>query len=89
MHEYKPEKRRDNDPLGQLLIAMVAAQKVNQDNQPIYGIYVNGRNWFIVLLEGSEYAVSNPYVITTDDIFSLFALLLYFKGLMDKLYSQI
>jgi hypothetical protein len=44
LHEYKPEKRRDNDPLGQLLIAMVAAQKLNQDDKPIYGIYVNGRN---------------------------------------------
>jgi hypothetical protein len=26
MHEYKQELKRDNDPLGQLLIAMVAAQ---------------------------------------------------------------
>jgi hypothetical protein len=51
LHEYKPEKRRDNDPLGQLLIAMVAAQKLNLDDKPIYGIYVNGRNWFFVALE--------------------------------------
>ena len=89
LHEYKPEKRRDNDPLGQLLIAMVAAQKLNLDDKPIYGIYVNGRNWFFVALEGNEYAVSNPYVVTSDDIFDLYAVLLYFKQLMDELYTQI
>ena len=89
LHEYKPEKRRDNDPLGQLLIAMVAAQKINLDNKPIYGIYVNGRNWFFVALENNQYAVTNPYVVTTDDIFDLYAVLLYFKQLMDEMYAQI
>jgi hypothetical protein len=88
LHEYKPEKRRDNDPLGQLLIAMVAAKVQNADDKPIYGIYVNGRNWFFVILENNNYAVSNPFVTTSDDIFDLFAVLLYFKDLMEKLYSE-
>jgi hypothetical protein len=89
LHEYKPEKRKDNDPLGQLLIAMVAAQKQNQDNKPIYGIYLNGRNWFIVVLDGKNYAVSNPFVVTSDDIFDLFAVLLFFKQEMEMLYQQV
>lgn len=89
MHEYKPEKRRDNDPLGQLLIAMVAAKVQNQDDKPIYGIYVNGRNWFFVILDNNTYAVSNPYVASSEDIFDLFAVLLYFKDLMEKIYSAI
>lgn len=88
LHEYKPEKRRDNDPLGQLLIAMVAAQKLNQDDKPIYGIYVNGRNWFIVILDDKVYSVSNPYVATDTAIFDLFAVLLYFKDLMEEIYSE-
>jgi hypothetical protein len=87
LHEYKPEKRRDNDPLGQLLIAMVAAQKLNQDDKPIYGIYVNRRNWFIVILDDKTYSVSNPYVATDEDIFDLFAVLLYIKELMEEIYS--
>jgi hypothetical protein len=87
LHEYKPEKRRDNDPLGQLLIAMVAAQKLNQDDKPIYGIYVNGRNWFIVVLDDKTYSVSNPYVATDEDIYDLFAVLLYIKELMEEIYS--
>lgn len=89
LHEYKPEKRRDNDPLGQLLIGMVAAKKLNQDDKPIYGIYLNGRNWFLVLLEDEQYAVSNPYVATSKDIFDLFAVLLFFKDEMEKLYQEI
>ncbi|TAE03887.1 MAG: hypothetical protein EAZ97_00890 [Bacteroidetes bacterium] len=89
LHEYKPEKNRDNDPLGQLLIAMVAAQKLNQDEKAIYGIYVNGRNWFLVALEGKKYATSNPYVVSSNDIFDLFAVLLFFKQEMETLYSQL
>ncbi len=89
LHEYKPEKQKDNDPLGQLLIAMVAAQRTNEDNQPIYGVYLNGRNWFFVLLEESQYAVSNPYVATANDIFDLFAVLLFLKDEMEKLYKNL
>lgn len=88
LHEYKPEKNRDNDPLGQLLIAMVASQKINEDQKPVYGIYVNGRNWFIVSLEGKEYAVSNPYVITSDDIFQLFVALEFVRDEMIALYKS-
>ena len=89
LHEYKPEKNRDNDPLGQLLIAMVAAQKINQDTKPIYGVYVNGRNWFIVVLEEQKYAVSNPYVVTSDDIFDLFAVLECMKAIMETMYKEL
>ena len=87
LHEYKPEKRRDNDPLGQVLIAMVCAQRQNKDDKPVYGAYINGRNWFLVVLDGNEYAVSNPYVITSDDIFDLFAVLEFLKQEMIKLYQ--
>jgi hypothetical protein len=87
LHEYKPEKNRDNDPLGQLLIAMVAAREANMDDKPIYGIYINGRNWFFVGFTGKTYAVSKPYVATTDDIFDLFAVLEYLRGEMDKMYG--
>ncbi len=89
LHEYKPEKRRDNDPLGQLLIAMVASQKTNQDEKPIYGIYVNGRNWFFVILEDKTYYTSQAYSIDGQDIFTVFAILLFFTHLMEKLYTEI
>jgi hypothetical protein len=88
LHEYKPEKRRDNDPLGQLLIAMIASQQLNQDEKPVYGIYVNGRNWFFVILEDKTYYTSNPFVVSTDDIFTLVAILEFFKKKMEVLYKK-
>jgi hypothetical protein len=89
LHEYKPEKRRDNDPLGQLLIAMIAAQQANTDDNPIYGIYVNGRNWFFVILEGKQYATSDPFAVTTDAIFDLFAVLEHLRDKMHDLYKNL
>ncbi len=89
LHEYKPEKNRDNDPCGQLLISMVASQRTNQDDKPIYGIYVTGRLWFFVILDGSEYAVSKSYSAEDEEVFKIFAMLLYIKDIMEKLYQEI
>ena len=97
LHEYKPENKvsllrrdgREADPLGQLLIAMVAAQILNADEKPIYGIYVNGRNWFFVVLDANEYAVSLAYDITSDDIFDLFAILELVRDKMAELYKPV
>ncbi len=87
LHEYKQENRRNNDPLGQLLIAMVAAQVQNADNETLYGCYVSGRNWFFVMLQGKEYAVSNAYNATSKDIYQLFAILLWFKEKTEEKFS--
>ncbi len=84
LHEYKQENRRDNDPLGQLLIAMVAAQSKNEHSMPIYGSYVSGRNWFFVLLENKNYYLSDAYVASTEDIYQVFAILKKCKALIDK-----
>jgi hypothetical protein len=83
LHEYKQENRRDNDPLGQLLIGMVAAQAKNNDDLPIYGCYVSGRNWFMVLLEGDKYCVSDAYVATSKDLYKVFAIMKKCKLLVD------
>ncbi len=83
LHEYKQENRRDNDPLGQLLIGMVAAQAKNYDELPIYGCYVSGRNWFMVLLEGDKYCVSNALNASDDDIYKIFAIMKKCKLLVD------
>ncbi len=82
LHEHKPEAPQPpkNDPLGQLLIAMCAAQKLNEDIEPIYGAYIMGRNWFFVWLEGTEYAVSKAYDATqTDDLTAMFGILIKVK----------
>ncbi|MGB0930252.1 MAG: hypothetical protein ACPGVB_05725 [Chitinophagales bacterium] len=65
LQEYKPEKGPHNDPLGQLLIAMVDAQILNDaPKKPIYGCYNLGRFWFFVLLQEKIYSVSRAYDAT-------------------------
>lgn len=84
LHEYKQENRRDNDPLGQLLIAMVAAQYKNEMKMPIYGSYVSGRNWFFVLLDNKNYILSNAYNASDEDIYQIFAILKKCKALIEQ-----
>lgn len=77
IHEYKKEKGTSDDPLAQLLAAMIAAQSLHQippkpnlfnaepvhfyKDMPIYGCYIIGRNWFFVALESQKYCVSKAY----------------------------
>jgi hypothetical protein len=85
IHEYKKEHDSSGDPLGQVLIAMVAAQKLNNDNQPIYGCYVMGRFWFFVVLENLEYSTSLAYDATKDEIRDIFSILKNAKGIINNL----
>jgi hypothetical protein len=87
LHEYKQENRRDNDPLGQLLIGMVAAQAKNANDLPVYGCYVSGRNWFFVMLKSENYFLSDAYVATSEDIYQIFAILKKCKTLIEA-HSQ-
>jgi hypothetical protein len=75
IHEYKQEKKKDNDPLGQLLVAMVTAQIRNNEDRPIMGCYIVGRFWFFVILDANQYSVSLAYDATQDDIKNIYAIL--------------
>jgi hypothetical protein len=79
LHEYKQERRRDNDPLGQLLIEMLVAKELNEQITQVFGCYVVGRNHFFVVLCENEYAVSDAFIATSDDIFGIFKALSYVK----------
>ena len=88
LHEYKQENRRDNDPLGQLLIAMVAAQLQNADEKPILGCYVSGRNWFFIIVDGKEYAVTDALNAANEGMLKqILAILLYFKQQAEIYFS--
>ena len=76
IHEYKQEtKRGANDPKGQLLSELLAAQSRNENKFPLYGCYVLGRNWFFMVLDGTEYAVSDAFVASQHDIYDIIAIL--------------
>jgi hypothetical protein len=84
--EYKPEKRGNNDPLGQLLAAMVASQHKNKVDFALRGCYVLGRNWFfVVLLPDGTYSVSDAFVSTQDDIFQIYKILIATKAEIERL----
>jgi hypothetical protein len=84
MQEYKSESGPNGDPLGQLLIEMVAAQALNNEpEQALYGCYIIGRNWFFVVLQGKDYAVSDTYVATQDSIFDIVGILKKIKKLFE------
>ena len=88
LHEYKKEKGADNDPLGQLIIAMMTAQELNNNQHPIYGAYVMGRNWFFLTLQGRKYCISDEYVATRDDIRSIYKILKNLKIIITKLSEE-
>lgn len=84
IHEYKQEGNASEDPLGQLLIAMVVGQELNEHKFPMLGAYVVGRSWFFVILSDKQYAVSNAYNAADDDIFQIFAILQKSKEIITR-----
>jgi len=88
LHEYKREKGVDNDPLGQLLIAMLTARALNGDGKVMYGAYVFGRNWFFLTLTGQQYCISNEFVATRDDIYDIFKIMKKLKAIVEERENQ-
>jgi hypothetical protein len=84
LHQYKQELKRDNDPLGQLLIAMVAAQTRKENHQPILGCYVTGRLWFFVVLEGKNYSISNGFNSSDTDLKEIVTILTKSKHYIEE-----
>ena len=88
IHEYKKQIESSNDPLGQLLAEMVAAQKMNTRVFPIYGAYIVGRHWYFVVLENETYAESLAYDATKDEIFDIFEILRHAKDIIETIFKQ-
>jgi hypothetical protein len=81
-HEYKPRKQA-KDPVAQLLLAMLIAQEKNEIARPLYGCVVIAENWYFMVIDGNEYAVSTPYVSTiSDDLQSILLILRKFKTIL-------
>jgi hypothetical protein len=84
--EYKKELDPNGDPAGQTLAAMLVGQSLNDDpSRPIYGCYVNGRDWYFMVLLGKEYSISQDFSATTNDIFKIFATLKALKEIVTEL----
>ncbi len=89
-NEYKPRMKGKNDPLGQLLAAMLVGQRLNIiENQYIYGIYVIGTEWMFVMLNEREYAVSKPYLaVEKDDLITIVKILKKCKKYIEAMIER-
>ncbi|MEM7532196.1 MAG: hypothetical protein AAF639_08470 [Chloroflexota bacterium] len=87
LHEYKKEPPHKDDPRGQLLIAMVAAQLLNQDENPLYGAYVVGRMWYFVVLEGKTYTVHRGFNASSQEIEQILGVLKNTRSIIERLLS--
>jgi hypothetical protein len=83
-HEYKRKKNAD-DPSGQVLEAMLIAQKINNNNKPVYGLYIMGRFWYFMAMDSQRnYGISKPYVATEkDQLLQIIAILRKFKYIVE------
>jgi hypothetical protein len=89
VHEYKQERKRENDPLGQLLVEMIAAQTKNETDHPIYGVYVTGRFWFFTIVTGNKYIVNYALDITRkNDTLLIFKMLLFVKQEIEAYFNR-
>lgn len=84
LHEYKKEKGTDNDPVGQLLAAMLTAQYLNENKQMVvYGAYIIGKDWYFVALKGLQYAISFPYnAMKMSDLENIYIILNHIKKIV-------
>ena len=83
-HEYKKEQENKGDPAGQCLAAMLEAQELNNNTRPIYGITVKGEKWQFMVLQGKEYAISNSYISTDEELYDIVKLLKHLKTIIEE-----
>lgn len=83
LQEFKKAKGEKKDPEAQMLVAMLAAQKANQDEKPIYGGFLIGSVWQLATLAENEYCTSRPYYTTNkNDLLQLVFALKHLKTLI-------
>lgn len=87
LNEYKKGTDPTGDPRGQALIAMLVAQKLNDNKSPIFGCFVIGRNWYFMVLEGKQYAISNDYSCVDEEVFDIYRILKSLNYQIEKLLS--
>ncbi len=85
LNEYKRGTDPNGDPKGQALIAMLVAQRQNDNQKCIFGSYIIGRNWCFMALVGNEYAISSDFSGVDDEIFDIFRILKSLRVQIEKL----
>ena len=75
LQEFKKQKQNE-DAEGQMLLAMLIAQADNNNQKPVYGCYLQGKNWVFTVLYAKNYCLSRQYDATrTDDLYQIIFIL--------------
>lgn len=85
--EYKRQIDPQGDPAGQTLAAMLVAQALNGDHQPVYGCYVVGSDWRFMLLDGKHYLISRDYSALSDEIYDILRILKALRAIIVDMTS--
>ncbi len=85
LNEYKKQEDSRGDATGQALAAMLVAQKKNNNDKPIYGIYVVGKFWHFMILKDKQYAISKSYAADDEEIFEIYKILKALKKIIIEL----
>jgi hypothetical protein len=82
LQEFKKAKKPD-DPEGQMLLAMIAAQHLNGNGKPIYGCWLQGKSWTFTTLHEKNYCVSKTLDATdTTDLYQVIYILRNLKQII-------
>jgi hypothetical protein len=80
LQEFKKGKGEKKDPEAQMLVAMLIAQTLNNNDKPIYGGFLVGSIWVFAILEGSKYCTSRKFdAANKEDLLQIIFMLRYLK----------
>jgi hypothetical protein len=83
LQEFKKAKGEKRDPEAQMLVAMLAAQKANNDGQTIYGGFLIGSIWRLATLINNTYCTSRQLSATNKvDLKQIVSTLRHLKALV-------
>jgi hypothetical protein len=83
LQEFKKAKGEKRDPEAQMLVAMLAAQKANNDGQTIYGGFLIGSIWRLATLVNNTYCTSRQLSATNkEDLKQIVSTLRHLKALV-------
>lgn len=82
LHEYKRSIENQGTPDAQVLAAMLVARELNNNQLPIYGLFVVGLIWNFIVLTGNNYAISKSYHADDEEIFKIFTMIKSLKQII-------
>jgi hypothetical protein len=83
IQEFQKIKGKKRDPEAQMLLAMLAAQKSNNDGKPIYGGFLIGSVWQLTTLINNQFCASRQYSATNkEDLMQIAYALRHLKALI-------